>query len=451
MNIYYLKFNVKPTRENDKYDLVEGAFAHCWINEASPQNALIKAEFFVSKDDWKVTGVKDCPIEVSESDFSGKDLEMERFLKARSEGISIAYTGWSRDGKTTAGPFQSVQTYKFPISEYIDNKRKLSQKGRCLHYENGCRCNEIIKAHSIQKSQSLSAIAQDGHVYKISSDIGSLKNNKGRLTYRKYGINNVSTFLGFCKKHDNELFEPIDNGLLIPTDQQILLYSYRSLCRELFVSENALALIKGQIEKGVNQYAIKNVLSEYAIGKAFGLKNMSRHKSEYDKSLRNKSYSDIRYVVFQSKQKPTIAFSGVYYPDFDFLGRQLQNLGDQSRDLQLITFCSAPIEKGWAYIFAWHQTSSNVCVEFMRSLAAKVYNDATSLGDALFRLAVTNCENLAISPVWWDALAQDNKDKIANRAIYGADILSVIDETYLVNGLEGISAWEFEKVISNMD
>ncbi len=154
-----------------------------------------------------------------------------------------------------------------------------------MHYENGLRCNEIIKAHSIQKNKSLSAIAQHGHVYKISSDIGSLKMNKGRLTYKKYGINKVSTFFGFCKNHDNELFEPIDNELLIPTDQQILLYSYRSLCRELFVSENALELVKNKLENGVNQDAIKKMFSGYVTGKSFGLKNLNRHKLEYDKSL----------------------------------------------------------------------------------------------------------------------------------------------------------------------
>ena len=261
--------------------------------------------------------------------------------------------GFARDGKTTAGPFQLKQSFKFPISEYVDSQKKLSQKGRCLHYENGHRCNEIIKAHSIQRNQSLSAIAQNGHVYTISSNIGSLKKNKGRITYKKYGINKVSTFLGFCKKHDNELFEPIDNDLLIPTDQQVLLYSYRSLCRELFVSENALELVNNQLEKGINQDAIKNMLSGYVTGKSFGLENLKRHKHDYDKSLVNKSYSDIKYVIFQSSQKPIIAFSGLFYPDFDFLGRELQNLGDQTQDLQLLTFCSAPIENGWVFLFAW--------------------------------------------------------------------------------------------------
>ena len=451
MKIFYSQFRVKPTKENEKYDLVEGALAHCWIKETNPQNAHAKAEFFVSKSDWKITKVENYPIEVNESNFLGKDLGTENYLKAKTDGISITYVGRSRDGITTAGPFQLEQSFKFPISEYIDNQKKLSQKGRCLHYENGHRCDEIIKAHSIQRNQSLSAIAQNGHVYKISSNIGSLKKNKGRLTYKKHGLNKVSTFLGFCKKHDNELFEPIDNDLLIPTDQQVLLYSYRSLCRELFVSENALELVNNKLEKGINQDAIKKMLSGYVTGKSFGLKNLMRHKRDYDNSLANKSYSDIKYVIFQSSQKPIIAFSGLFYPDFDFLGRELQNLGDQTQDLQLLTFCSAPIENGWAYLFAWHETSSKVCVDFMRSLETMIHNNKKSLSDHLFRLAITNCENLAISPKWWEKLNEDIKEKITDRATSMADIFAVTEKSYLMEGLEGVSDWKFKNVISNMD
>lgn len=253
------------------------------------------------------------------------------------------------------------------------------------------------------------------------------------------------------QKHDNELFEPIDNDLLIPTDQQVLLYSYRSLCRELFVSENALELVNNQLEKGVKQDAIKNMLSGYVTGKSFGLENLKRHKRDYDKSLLSKSYSDIRYVIFLSSQKPIIAFSGLFYPDFDFLGRELQNLGDQTQDLQLLTFCSAPIKNGWAYLFAWHEKSSKVCIDFMRSLATMIYDNKKSLSDHLFRLAITNCENLAISPKWWEKLNEDIKEKIEDRATLMADILAVTEQSYLMEGLEGISAWKFENIISNMD
>lgn len=93
MKIYYSHFRVKPTKENGKYDLVEGAFAHCWIKETNPQNAYAKAEFFVSKSDWIITKVEGHPVEVNESNFLGKDLGTENYLKAKADGVSIAYLG----------------------------------------------------------------------------------------------------------------------------------------------------------------------------------------------------------------------------------------------------------------------------------------------------------------------------------------------------------------------
>ena len=451
MKIFFLEFKVIPTNDNEHFDLVEGALASCWIKDNNPQSAYAKAEFYVSKEDWEIEKIESLPIEVLEEHFLERDLGKEQFCKAQKEGNAIIYSAWARDGKTTVGPMAIKSSYKLSLSDYIKTQKQLAQKRRCLHYENGSRCNEIIKAHSIQRNRSLSAIADNGHVYKISANIGSLKKNKGRLTYEKCGINKVSTFLGFCKRHDNELFEPIDNYPLIPTDQQVLLYAYRSLCRELFVKENALELVNDHLENSVDQKAIHKMLLGYKHGATFGLDNLKRHKKNYDKSLIENSYFNIRYVLFISKQIPTIAFSGLFYPDFDFMGRILQNLEDQTSNLQLLTFCSAPMDYGWAFLFAWHESSSNVCVEFMRSLATMIHNDSDSLRDYLFRLAMTNCENIAISPKWWEDLSEDKKEKISDRASLMTDIFSITELSYLMKGLEGISKWKFENVISNMD
>lgn len=450
MKIFYSRFRVIPTEGNEYYDSIEGAISHCWIREVNPQNAFAIAIFFNLKYGWIIDEIEELPAEVNELSFSGKDLGVLNYQKAKSEGISITYIRWSRYGKTPAKPFQIKKPFSFCVSEYIDDYEMFFQRGRCLHYDNGDRCDEIIKAHSIQRNQSLSAIAQNSHVYQINKSIGSLIKNQGRITFKKCSIYKASTFLGFCKKHDNELFEPIDNYPLKPTDQQVLLYSYRSLCRELFVSENGLEFVSNQLEKVANQDAIKSMYSGYVIGKTFGLENLKRHKLYYDKSLKNKSFSDVRYVIFKSHQQPTIAFSGLFYPDFDFLGRELQNLADQTKELQLITFCSAPTENGWAYIFAWHETSSTVCIEFMRSLETMIHRNKNSLSDYLFRLVMKNCENLAIAPNWWDNLDEEKKEIITDKVASNANIFSVPEQSYLMNGVEGISDWNFENEISNM-
>lgn len=317
-----------------------------------------------------------------------------------------------------------------------------------MHFDSENKCSSIINAHSIQKNQSLSSIAENGEVYVVAGGFGDLRKNGEKLTYKKAGINKFSTFAGFCGYHDKEIFKPIDDSPLIPTQQQVFLYAYRSLCRELFVKENSLELINSQI-KCHNNKTDKDLLNSHKIATIFSLDNLIRHKSEYDKLLKNKSYSDIKYVLFISKQKPCIAFSGLFWPDFDFLGRQLQNSGDYKTKLELITMCSAPMnDNGWGFLFAWHKNSSNICNDFMESLATVIYNKC-DIGDLLFRLAISNCKNLAISPQWWEILSEDHKEKISSRVTSMAHPDIEIKHNYLMYGLEGISQWQFEETISS--
>ena len=449
MNTYFLTFRATPTEENEQYDMVESALVHCWIVEDSPEDAFSKASFYISKYDWIIKRTEQYPIVTIREDFIEKDLGLQHYDKAQEEGIAIVFLACSRNGKTTSGPIELKPSHKINMNRFLETLKKYKNMGRCLHYDSSRSCKEIVNAHSIQRGRSLSEIAYDGHVYRITADFETLKKNKGKLSCKKVGINKVSTFLGFCKKHDNELFKKIDNYPLIPTNEQIFLYGYRSLCRELFVKENSLNIIERQLNEEPNQRAIKKLLSNLKQGTVFGLENLRRHKYKYDESLKKEDYQNIGYVLFTSTQKPFIAFSGLFYPDFDFMGRYLQDLGDNNTELELITFCSAPMTTGWGFLFTWDVSSSNVCVDFMRSLATMICEDK-KLEDMLFRLVISNCENHAISPQWWESLSGIHKRQIIEKASKTADILVNTPQSYLTEGLEGIANWTFDKVISNM-
>ncbi len=56
---------------------------------------------------------------------------------------------------------------------------------------------DIVKAHTITKSTSLNAIAQNGRIYKINGTLGSLIKN-GRLIVDKVGINYANWFFESC-------------------------------------------------------------------------------------------------------------------------------------------------------------------------------------------------------------------------------------------------------------
>jgi hypothetical protein len=446
MHTYYLKLKVQPTLANEQFTAVEGAFACCWLKEASIDAAYRKAIFYIKKSDWKIEGIEILPTLVIQTDFNSKEA-IENYNKAQIDGMSFVYVGWSRDGISSYGPIELNSSLNFDLDIYLSRMKKEQMSGRCLHYDAGVGCNKISKAHSIQENQMLSKIQIDGHVYTLDSSITSLKKNKGKLSYKKTGINVFSIFRGFCGKHDNELFKSIDSFPLIPTDQQVFLYAYRSLCKALFDKENALNTCMSQMQKGFNLSVVNELLDSMALGTRSALENLKLHKIRFDESLKSGRFEKIRYVLFVSDKSPNIVFTGGIFPDFDFNGRQLQNLANYNSSLELITFCSAPINSGWGYLFAWHESNSKVCEEYIKSLATAIY-EKQAVEDFLFRLAISS-ENHAFHPTWWENLSSEYKDKIVDKTSETINIFSKVQATYLTKGIEGISGWKFDRILQN--
>lgn len=332
------------------------------------------------------------------------------------------------------------------IGEYLKDMKRLSGRGRCLHYAAGTRCSNFIDAHSIQKSGQLFKIAERGHVIQLSADISILKQSGGRLAGKTIGVKDVSTFAGFCEIHDNELFEPIDNTSLIPTELQILLYAYRCLCKEYFVKENAAELMKKYSVHAENTKEQERIFKEMSRGTTLGFDNLKHHKSYFDNCLSEKSYQDIFYVCFLSNDPWNIQVSGVLYPWYDFLGNELQDTSDFEYVPELLTVFTAPTSQGWAYVLAWHVSSDKVCSQLVGSLTAWISN-GYSLPDALLRFTFSSFENHAIRPSWWNKLNGDDREAIIDRATLMVAPNIPVPPDYLVYGLEGIANWKYKDVL----
>ncbi|WP_460154911.1 hypothetical protein [Pseudomonas sp. S1_F04] len=323
--------------------------------------------------------------------------------------------------------------------------KKQSKKGRCLHYSDGVRCNEIISAHSIQKQGQLSLIAESGHVYRLNADLSTLKETNGRPLPKKIGLNRASTFPGMCKQHDNKLFSPIDNKPLSFDQQQVGLYAYRSICREYFVKENAAITLGKMIAYPALSPTQQQFLRDNSYGQMFGFQRLKRHKLIYDTALANGDFIDFKFVIFESTSRCSMQASGLIFPDFDFQGRQLQDLGPDTKLPDLLTFFTAPTEKGWAFVLAWHESSSRTCKWLIQSLVESVRTGSRP-EDTLLRFSLACCENHAIRISWWDALPALAKKQALDSMAENADPTIGIRSNYLVAGCEGLADWTFDIV-----
>jgi hypothetical protein len=283
------------------------------------------------------------------------------------------------------------------LGDFLSEVKKQSTRGRCLHFDRGDRCNEIVDAHSIQQSGQLRFIQENGHVYRIVADISVLKKSGGIPQPSKVGWNKVSTFNGFCQRHDSELFEPMDNGPLTPNDEQISLYAHRCLCREYFVKENAARTLQNLSKHDEIPKHLKDFMTASSLGQSLGFSRIQHHKETFDRAIRRREFNEFEYVCFASTSAWDMQLSGILSPDHDFLGQQIQNLGEIRSPLALITFFTAPMSEGWAYTFAWHRSSHEVCNRLMRTLATQVHS-GHSIADALLR-SRRSLPRTAASPV----------------------------------------------------
>ncbi|MEH1678706.1 hypothetical protein V7F43_22365, partial [Salmonella enterica subsp. enterica serovar Enteritidis] len=59
----------------------------------------------------------------------------------------------------------------------------------------------------------------------------------GRWVPEKIGINQASTFTGFCAVHDRILFSCLENEKFTGTDEQCFALMFRSLSKEIYAKE----------------------------------------------------------------------------------------------------------------------------------------------------------------------------------------------------------------------
>lgn len=129
--------------------------------------------------------------------------------------------------------FSSESERKRILFKNVREKDKTwcSSKDCIVH---GCGKPSIIRSHTIQKAGSLEIIAEQGHV--LTPAVGR---SNGRLGMILVGINEASTFPGFCHKHEM-IFKDFENRKNLSHAIDFALQIYRTVCREVVVKRHAI-------------------------------------------------------------------------------------------------------------------------------------------------------------------------------------------------------------------
>lgn len=282
-------------------------------------------------------------------------------------------------------------------------KQIKSNFGLCLWPEFKCT-EKAIKAHSIQNAQILDLISEDGHL--LMPEISLSLKSPPTINFNKVGKNKATTFTGLCSKHDKELFKPLDDHPFNQSDkQQLFLLAYKSVMRELWVKIKTARDIQNQFLHTKNSNSFPNKEAhDYAENKAaiFMIEAyaFNVYKYTFDDIYTKQQYSELKHeILFIDNLLPSIATSSVY-----------QHTKQDYRDFpECISLNIFPNKNGIFIIFSYLDGHSKTIQPYLQTLLA------TNKHHQLYqvsKLVLQNCENFVLSPTFFNALSESQREKI---------------------------------------
>ncbi|HHF3138030.1 TPA: SEC-C metal-binding domain-containing protein [Vibrio alginolyticus] len=332
----------------------------------------------------------------------------------------------------------------------IAHSNKIAQRKCCYvpdELKGDCSKN-IINAHTISKSSSLISIADEtNHVLGLKINLPNLFKNKGKLVPEKIGVNQASTFKGFCSRHDKSLFACVEDRHFTNDEEQCFALMYRSVAKELYAKEGSLVsseLLK-QGDKGkqpIDQLFIQKFASDNQLGVKTAIKELSEFKSKLDSQLLGQKTNDMCHLILSSSKPIPVVVSSIVAPVSDFDGNLIQDLGDLEVVPQFLVFNSFSSDgKGYA-VLSWFKGES-IVQDFIGTLLT---GSQEELFSKLVRFFYGVAENTFTSPSWWDSLSSTHKAKVESLIMSGVNPFKLDPKSLLVDDGVSFPGWEVESI-----
>ena len=269
----------------------------------------------------------------------------------------------------------------------------------------------IVKAHSIQQSNILNRIADDGHIYTFRPQVSG--NELVRL-----GVNKASVFTGFCATHDNELFRPVDFDECTRVDvesiEQIARLSLRAiacehwkkLCAERVYSRLHELSVSGKAEElgallNVGCNDVKGYMDFYAkyaraslAGTNDAIRRMRRWFLSLLSQIQRGKYHLSKTCAFQLSGEPVVAASAGFPVEWDLHGNRVATK-KKTEDTPEVALNVIPSDGGSVVMFLWHRRFDKRLTQFFSELRDL---DNEQQRTVLSQLIIMRCENIAIAP-----------------------------------------------------
>lgn len=283
-----------------------------------------------------------------------------------------------------------------------------------MHPDAPSGCTALSRAHTISKSGALGAVTEDGHVMALAPDLMNMAQELPRHDARSVGVNEASTFFGFCNAHDS-VFAPIDKPFAASREAAFLLH-YRAMCFKLYKKRLSVGLHKAMAARmrgdsvRYSQDLGKQFYREGTQGTQQGIRDLEVEKVALDEELRAKNWSACRYVAFHLDGAPPVVCAGAFAPEWDLAGLRLQDISEPA-PMQIASLSLVGNGALGVCVIAW-RGDRPACAKLAQSL---IEVPLSAEAEVLVRLVFQMVENVFCAPTWWEALSQGQRGEVLQR------------------------------------
>ncbi len=292
------------------------------------------------------------------------------------------------------------------VSEIFDSKKYC-----CAQFDQENCELPIKRAHTIQRGNVLSSLAENGHVGTFYRNLDGI-DNTNRL---KAGIERkASIFYGFCSFHDTELFKGIEVNEFSKTKENCWASSYRAVCHEYYQKKAAIDVTHWQIrhlDSGLDVYHqvfLQEKLYIHQVNVEKGFSDISIIKGVYETIKTDGQYEELVSYVIEYDAPLTIAVCASISPYFDLNGIRIQNTGDVKESFQHFSLSTVTLNGKAAYIVS-HLKQHDVIGKYLKEVfSMPLANINNWLTTCIFAYTENNYFRLS----WWGSLDETTKAKV---------------------------------------
>lgn len=293
---------------------------------------------------------------------------------------------------------------------YSEFQRK-GRINRCFY----CGTEENITAsHSISEKRCLNLLAEYVEGRRGVYGFKHLKlsrtnwyNTYNFANFEVVGTKEASTFKGFCRAHDQNLFKLLDDFDFDETSiESKFLHCYRAFAKAVHTKKEELkSCSTNSIYKEQNQTYITARKEEIETGLHFDLCDYEHLMTEW---LKNKEYSQLEHFCFRTSKFHPIASASFCQPTFTVNKNRINDYRQTEIPLNHLFINIVP-EKECTYILLSCFKNQPNSIKFLSELKEVYEVDKERFGTFLTTLLVFHTENTFMAPSLIEALPDWSK------------------------------------------